>query len=98
MISTGFIYGALIFSTALTGGLLPLFMPNADEDKLKLFVSLGAGLLLGLAFMHMLPEASKLLPERFGAWFLVGFVLLMVLERFIMVHACEEHGCDYHTV
>jgi zinc and cadmium transporter len=98
MIGTSFLYGSLIFATALTGGLLPLAIPNAKEDNLKLFVSLGAGLLLGMAFLHMLPEASHLLPDKFGAWFLFGFVLLMVLERFIMVHACEEHGCNYHTV
>ena len=34
----------------------------------------------------------------FGAWMMAGFLLLLVLERFMMVHACEEHGCDYHTV
>jgi zinc and cadmium transporter len=98
MNASGFIYGFLIFATALTGGLLPLFIPRANENHLKLFVSLGAGLLLGMAFMHMLPEASRLLPDAFGVWFMVGFVLLLVLERFIMVHACEEHGCDYHTI
>jgi zinc and cadmium transporter len=98
MVSTGFLYGSLIFVTALTGGLIPLAIPNARENHLKLFVSLGAGLLLGMAFMHMLPEASRLLPEGFGFWVFCGFALLMVLERFIMVHACEEHGCDYHTI
>lgn len=98
MISTGFLYGSLIFMTALSGGLLPLLIPNMSDDRLKLFVSGGAGLLLGMAFMHMMPEASKLLPDGFGLWLFVGFALLMVLERFIMVHACEEHGCDYHTV
>lgn len=98
MLSTGFVYGSLIFLTALSGGLMPLMIPRANENHLKLFVSAGAGLLLGMAFMHMMPEASHLLPDAFGFWLFCGFALLMVLERFIMVHACEEHGCDYHTI
>lgn len=93
-----FWYSLSIFLTAFVGGLLPLLVPTHDDHKLKLVVSLGAGLLLGIAFLHMLPEAAHLLPGSFGLWFLAGFVLLLILERFVMVHACEEHGCHYHTV
>lgn len=95
---TLFGYGLSIFVTALLGGLFPLLVPVHHENRLKLFVSFGAGLLLGMAFLHMLPEASEMIPHSFGAWFLAGFVLLLILERFIMVHACDEHGCHYHTV
>lgn len=91
-------YALAIFSTAQIGGLLPLFFSRLHENALKLFVTFGAGLLLGMSLLHMLPEASELIPGKFGIWFLGGFLLLLVLERFIMVHACEEHGCNYHTV
>lgn len=91
-------YSGLIFATSAFGGIIPLLVPHAREDRLKLFVCVGAGLLLGMAFLHMVPEASRLVPGTFGAWFLLGFLLLLVLERFIMVHACEEQGCHYHTV
>jgi zinc and cadmium transporter len=46
----------------------------------------------------MVPEAAEMLPHSFGVWFLLGFLILLILERFVMVHACEEHGCDYHTI
>lgn len=92
------LYGLLLFSTALLGGALPLWMPSIHDQRLKLFICLGAGLLLGMAFVHMLPEAAELLPHKFGMWFLLGFVLLLVLERFLMVHPCEEGGCHYHTI
>ncbi len=91
-------YGAAIFSAAFVGGAMPLLVPATNENRLKLFISFGAGLLLGMACIHMVPEASRLIPESFGLWFLTGFVLLFVLERFIMIHACEEHGCNYHTI
>ncbi len=92
------IYTLLIFLTALFGGVVPLIIPNLHENRLKLFVCLGAGLLLGMGLVHMLPEAAKLIPGTFGTWFLMGFLLLLILERFLMVHPCEEHGCSYHTI
>ncbi len=98
MNGTFLLYTGLVFLTATAGGIAPLLMPNAHDDKLKLFVSLGAGLLLGMAFMHMIPEAAEMCPHTFGAWFLLGFLILLVLERFVMVHACDEVHCDYHTI
>jgi len=91
-------YGFLIFLAAFMGGMLPLWVNSKNENHLKLFISFGAGLLLSMAFLHMIPEAFKLIPRYFGIWLLTGFCLLLFLERFIMVHACEEHGCHYHTV
>jgi len=98
MISTFTLYSIACFATAFSGGLIPIVIPGMKENYLKLFVSLGAGLLLGMALVHMMPESSELLPNTFGRWFLVGFVMLLVLEKFVMIHACEEEGCDYHTI
>jgi zinc and cadmium transporter len=99
MTATFALYAFLIFATATFGGMLPLLLRKAGEEGLKIFVCLGAGLLLGMAFVHMLPEAAELMPGRnFGTWLLAGFLLLLVLERFLMVHACEESHCNYHTV
>lgn len=91
-------YATLIFLASLLGGFLPLFISKTRDKWLKLAVAFGAGLLLGMAFVHMIPEAAELAPKTFGYWFMAGFVILLILERFIMVHACEEHGCHYHTV
>lgn len=91
-------YSLLIFLMALMGSALPLLVPQLKENGLKLFVSLGAGLLLGMSILHMLPEAAEMIPATFSFWFLFGFVLLLILERFFMVHPCDEHGCHYHTV
>jgi len=98
MTATFFLYTSLVFLTSAAGGILPLVLHRAEDDRLKLFVCLGAGLLLGMAFVHMIPEAAEMIPHSFGSWFLLGFLILLVLERFVMVHACEEHGCHYHTI
>jgi len=96
--NSAFIYAIAIFLASFLGCLVPLFVSSKRDKLLKLFISFGAGLLLGMSFLHMLPESSHLLPHSFGIWFLGGFVLLLVLERFVMVHACEEGGCHYHTI
>ena len=98
MHSSFIVYSGIVFISAAIGGLIPLFIRNASDKKLQIFVSFGAGVLLGMAFLHMIPEASELLDHHFGAWFLIGFLVLLILERFVMVHDCEEHGCHYHTV
>jgi len=92
------LYSFLIFLTALAGGVAPLLVPHWHENRLKLFICFGAGLLLGMSLLHMLPEAAHMIPENFGFWFLFGFLLLLLLEKFLMVHACDEHACNYHTV
>jgi len=92
------VFALLIFLTSLFGSTLPLYIHRRWEHLLQWGISFGAGLLLGLAFVHMIPEASHLLPDSYGLWVLVGFLILLVLERFVMVHACDEHGCHYHTV
>ncbi|MCB0417168.1 MAG: ZIP family metal transporter [Bdellovibrionaceae bacterium] len=97
MTTSFWLYAGLTFVTAFIGGILPVFF-SFKERYLRIIVSLGAGLLLGMSLNHMLPEAAELIPEEFGAFFLIGFVLLMLLERFVMIHSCEEHGCDYHTI
>lgn len=93
-----FTYGALIFLASGLGGAIPILFPGIHETHLKRYVSFGAGLLLGMALLHMVPEAAIWLPHTFGIWLAAGFVLLLILERFMMVHSCEEHGCSYHHI
>lgn len=92
------LYSVLIFAMAIAGSVLPLLVPRLNENGLKLFVSFGAGLLLGMSLLHMLPEAAEMLPHTFSGWFLLGFLLLLVLGKFFMVHPCDEQDGHYHTV
>ncbi|MBI1861695.1 MAG: ZIP family metal transporter [Deltaproteobacteria bacterium] len=92
-----FFYCAIIFLGTFLGGIIPTHL-SLSERKLQMGVALGAGLLLGMSLVHMIPEAAELMPETFGIWLLAGFLILLVAERFVMVHACEETHCDYHTI
>jgi zinc and cadmium transporter len=80
--------GALLLG-ALAGGALPLF---SNVHRSDLLLSFSAGIMLGAAFLHMLPEAVEGAGGAAVPFVLVGFLLLYLLERFVLVHVCAEPG------
>lgn len=80
---------------AAAGGLLPL-LREWDRRSVRLLLAFGTGVLLGAAFLHMIPEAVEGLGRGVGLPVVLGFLVIYVLERFVMMHACEEQHCDFH--
>ncbi len=89
----------LIIIVTLIGGIYPLVVANTK--RLTYFVSFGAGTLLATSFLHMLPESMELVDSVQHASIpkivFVGFLFLYVIERFVMIHICEEEHCDVHS-
>jgi zinc and cadmium transporter len=83
------LYTGAILLGALAGGALPLFARVRRSD---LMLSFSAGVMLGAAFFHMLPEAVEEAGRDAVPFVLVGFLLLYLLERFVLVHVCAEPG------
>ncbi|HEY6098798.1 MAG TPA: ZIP family metal transporter [Anaeromyxobacter sp.] len=83
------LYTGAILLGALAGGALPLFSKVRRSD---LLLSFSAGIMLGAAFLHMLPEAVEGAGGAAVPFVLVGFLLLYLLERFVLVHVCAEPG------
>jgi zinc and cadmium transporter len=87
--------GALSFYTgaillgALAGGALPLFASIRRSD---LLLSFSAGVMLGAAFFHMLPEAVERGGTGVIPFVVAGFLVLYLAERFVLVHVCAEPG------
>ncbi len=69
-----------------------------SQETFRLVISFCAGILLGAVFFHVLPEISPVLGSQLGYSIMFGFLLIFVLEKFIMVHPCEEGECNYHKV
>lgn len=92
------LYTGAILAGALAGGSLPLVGGFKRSD---LLLSFSAGIMLGAAFFHMLPEAVEGAGAGAIPYALVGFLLLYLLERFVLVHVCAEpvaHGApDAHA-
>lgn len=83
------LYTGAILLGALAGGALPLF---ASVRRSDLLLSFSAGVMLGAAFFHMLPEAVERGGSAVVPFGVVGFLFLYLLERFVLVHVCAEPG------
>ncbi|MBI5186638.1 MAG: ZIP family metal transporter [Nitrospinae bacterium] len=98
MTSTKFyLYLLLVAFLSIFGSLLPLFR-KPEKWLLRMGISFGAGVMLATAFTKILPEISGPLGEGVGAPVLAGFLILYILEKFVMVHPCEEGDCDSHKI
>ncbi|MBI4389599.1 MAG: ZIP family metal transporter [Nitrospinae bacterium] len=86
-----------IFMITMVGGWLPT-VQAWSRIAFDLVISFGAGVLLGAVFFHMLPEISMSLGKQIGFPIVVGFMMVFVLEKFLMVHPCAEGECHYHKI
>lgn len=93
------IYPFLVFVFLITmaGGWIPTVMAWS-QVTFNLVISFGAGILLGAVFFHMLPEISAILGKNLGLPIIIGFLLIFILEKFLMVHPCGEGECEYHHI
>lgn len=90
MISSGWlllIYCALVLLASLFGGWLPIVV-KLTHTRLQVAISLVAGLMLGIALLHFLPDASEQLGslDRTVTWMLSGFLAMFFLQRFFHFH------------
>lgn len=99
MSTTFIVYLAIIAACSLLGGMLPL-AANWSNRSLIMPVSFSGGVLLGAAFFDMIPESSVLLGAKIGLPLMAGFLLIFVLEHFLIVHPhpeeAAEHGQAHH--
>ena len=79
-------------------GALFLFISKKSLDKvLILLVSFTTGSLIGGALIHFIPEAIEELSLKTTVWItIVGFIIFLLLEKFLHWHHCHDGKCDKH--
>ena len=98
------IYCALVLVASLAGGWLPLLV-RLTHTRLQMAISFVSGLMLGIALLHFLPDATEQLKsvDRAVKWTLGGFLLMFFLQRFFHFHHHDlaegdpEDCCHDHT-
>lgn len=86
--SIGILLGSVL------GAAIPIF---SGPKRLVTFLAFAAGVMLGAAFFHMLPEAARSGGYSVLSWVPAGFVVMFLLERYVLVHVCEEPpDCEVH--
>lgn len=91
------IYSGFMALAVFLGGIVPLFR-QWNRQRLPLILSFSAGLLLGSAFFHLIPEGFAATGASLGFWVLGGFLFLYFVEHFITVHICEGIDCEVHKL
>lgn len=83
----------LVLFASLVGGWLPLLV-RLTHARLQIAISFVAGLMLGLALLHFIPDANEELHsmDRTVAWALAGFLVMFFLQRFFHYHTHEVPG------
>jgi zinc transporter ZupT len=92
-----YLFLIFIFVITMAGGWIPTLKPWSQK-AFRMLISFCAGILLGAVFFHMVPEISPILGRKMGFPIMLGFLGIYVMEKFIMVHPCEEGACDYHKI
>lgn len=87
----------IVVSVMALGGILPLFLPRL-RPHLPVALSISAGIMLGTACLHLLPDAMALVGVNVGWALLAGFLFLYFFEQFVTVHVCEAMGCEVHHI
>lgn len=91
----------LVVFASVGGGLVPL-VRVVTHIRMQVYLSFSAGVMLGSALLHMLPESAEIGGPQVIVWSLPGLLTLFMVERFFSYHhhEFEEPGgepADDHT-
>ncbi len=80
-------YCALILLASLAGGWMPLYI-RLTHTRMQVATSFVAGMMLGVAVLHLLPHAWHQLDsiDRAVWWLLGGFLGMFFIQRFFHFH------------
>ena len=89
-----FVLAVIMFFAVVAFGYIPLGL-ELSSDRLKQLTAIGAGVLIGSAFLVIIPEGLETLeglvePSTIGLVILSGFVLMLLLEIFGLPHAVHH--------
>jgi zinc and cadmium transporter len=88
--------GVAMSAIALVGSVTLLLSDRTLRRVVSPLVALAAGSLLGGAFFHMLPAASRRMTDLglVFLWTMVGFAVFLALEQFLHWHHCHREEAD----
>ncbi|MDR2351260.1 MAG: ZIP family metal transporter [Endomicrobium sp.] len=90
------VYSLIAASTAIVGALIILIFHKWSERNSFLIINFAAGVMLTLAFAHLIPEGFELNSNTMF-YVLTGFLFMFFLQFIVLFHPCHDHGCHTHT-
>ncbi len=83
------IYLLILFVVTVAFGSFPLWYKGWSENKLNALLAFSASFLMGLSFLHLMPETYEHLGLNGGIFILIGFIGQSFLQKY--THGLE-HG------
>ncbi len=90
------LFPLLLLTLISATGFLLYTRKNLSSHLLNLMIALGAGAMLSVALIHILPEAIEISEYAVYA-FLCGFLAIYLIEELLTPHSHDHvHGDHYH--
>ena len=82
--------GSLLIASSM------LLMNDKHLDRISnYFLYTASGILLGAAFLGMIPKAVEMLEvQKVTAFILIGILVLFTLEKFVLWRKCPDENCE----
>lgn len=88
-------YSLLAMASAICGTLLVLKFSEWARKNSILLIGFAAGVMLSIAFVHLIPEAIEHNPDSV-IYIFVGFLFMFFLQYFVFFHPCHDEHCGVH--
>lgn len=96
-------YASMAAAATLGGIYMLLHRERWARSHTVHFISFSAGVVLAVAFTHLLPEAARTSETASGGVPVFSIVLVTILSFYILehtigIHTCKEGDCDVHSM
>ena len=97
MIVDVYLLSMIIVAAGFAAGILPFFFHWTHVTAHR-WIAFGAGTILGVAFIHMIPQAFEMAGAKSLTAMLFGFLTLYLLELASLDHPHDEAKGEFHEI
>lgn len=88
-------YSLFAMASALLGTFLVLKFTDWSRKNSILIIGFAAGVMLSIAFVHLIPEAVENNVNAL-VYVFVGFLAMFAIQHFLFFHPCHDEHCHVH--
>jgi zinc transporter ZupT len=82
----------------MVGSIMTAYGSNWIKKHSTSAMSFSAGILLGVSFLRIIPEAQELADSSVFAYVIAGFLFFYILENIVKIHPCADEACKVHEI